>query len=169
MINQSARRAAPAQLCIAWPAIHLPADKRPPVVRARRVRPATVRNNKPIVHGMRTNPNPGHGVPRPLAKSAVMLSLPNAEPIHASLQSSEMEGGVPRVATPQVVVLGVQFPNFSRQREEQLPETPGGDGSHVRGGKSRWRPRADSLSASSNRKSSLPAAESRSIRSSQRA
>ena len=73
-----------------------------------------------------------------------------------------------RVAPPQVIVLNVQLLNVFGQSVEQIPETMGGDGIHFRGGHSRRRPCADSLSASSNKKSNLPAEESRSICASQR-
>ena len=93
----------------------------------------------------------------------------DAEAIRASLQSAEAERGMARVAAPHPVILDGQFLNVNGQSEKQLPNPAGGNGVHVRGGHWRRGPCADSVSASSNRKSSFPAAESRSICSSQRA
>src|ERR1039457_1585027 len=73
-----------------------------------------------------------------------------------------------RVPTPKTIVLDGEILNFGWQRLEESPESPGGDGFHFRDGHSRRRPFTDSLSASSKRKSSLPAKESASICSSHR-
>src|ERR1035441_9734292 len=73
-----------------------------------------------------------------------------------------------RVPTPKTIVLDGEILNFGWQRLEESPESPGGDGFHFRDGHSRRRPFDDSLSASSKRKSSLPAEESASRCSSHR-
>src|SRR5216683_5447579 len=62
-----------------------------------------------------------------------------------------------------MIVLDGETLNFRWQCLEKFPEPPGSDGFHSCGGQSRRRPFADSLSASSKRKSSLPAEESASI------
>ena len=69
---------------------------------------------------------------------------------------------------PYVIIPDRELLNVRWQRVEKFPESPGGDGFHFDDGHSRRSPFADSLSASSKRKSSLPAAESPSICSSHR-
>jgi hypothetical protein len=75
---------------------------------------------------------------------------------------------VTRVPSPKMIVLDGEILNFRWQCLEQFPEPPGSDGFHSCGGHSRRRPLADSLSASSKRKSSLPSKESASNWSSHR-
>jgi len=97
-----------------------------------------------------------------------VISGANAEAIFAFLQTPETERGMIRVPSPQMLILGGELLSSGRQRLEELPESPGTDGFHSWDGHSRRRPLADSLSASSKRKSSLPAEESASICSSRR-
>src|SRR6266566_7164995 len=117
---------------------------------------------------MSADPNPCHCLGRQFAKGAIVISDANAKAILATLQTAEMERRMMRVPTPQLVILDRELLNLWRQGVEEIPEPPGRDGLHFRGGHSRRSSFADSLSASSNRKSSLPAEESRSIWSSQR-
>jgi hypothetical protein len=97
-----------------------------------------------------------------------VISHPDAEAIFASLQTPETERGMRTVPLPQRMVLRGETLNFRWQRLEKLPESPGGGGFHSGDGHSRRRPFADSLSASSKRKLSLPAEASASICSSHR-
>jgi hypothetical protein len=97
-----------------------------------------------------------------------VISDPDAEAIFASLQTPEMERRVTRIPSPQTIVLDGEILNFRWQCLEQFPEPAGSDRYHACGGHSRRRPLADSLSASSKRKSSLPAEESESNWSSHR-
>src|SRR5437868_7647436 len=97
-----------------------------------------------------------------------MVPDTNAEAIHVAMQSSETQRRMMRVAAPQVIVLNGQLLNITGKGTEQAPEAPGCYGLHFAGGQSRTSPCSDSSSASRNRKSSLPATESRSICSSQR-
>lgn len=48
----------------------------------------------------------------------MMISHANREPIFASLQSTEPEGRMLRIAKPQVVVLDCEYLNFTRKRVE---------------------------------------------------
>src|ERR1039457_6501170 len=79
-----------------------------------------------------------------------------------------MERGVTGVLAPYLIIPDRELLNVRWQRVEKFPESPGGDGFHFDDGHSRRSPFADSLSASSKKKSSLPAAESPSICSSHR-
>src|ERR1035441_833070 len=97
-----------------------------------------------------------------------MISDANTEAILASLQTAETERGMMRVPLPKMIILDGEILNFRWQRLEELPESSGGDGFHSWDGHSRRRPFADSFSASSKRKSSLPAEKSVSICSSHR-
>ena len=68
------------------------------------------------------------------------------------------------VATPQLIVFDSQVSDFVRKGVEQGPETIRREGLHFAGGgQFLTNPLADSSCASPNSKSSLPAAESRSI------
>ena len=112
---------------------------------------------------MGPDPNPNHLVARLPAEGAIVISDPNAKAIFTSLQAPETERGMSRILPPKMIVLNCEFLNFNRQGPEQFPEPPRRDGCHSCGGHSRRRPLADSLSASSKSKSSLPAEESESI------
>lgn len=89
-----------------------------------------------------------------------MIPDANAETILASLQTPKAKRGMLRILSPQMIVLDGEVLNFRWQRLEKIPEAPGSNRFHLRGGQSRRGPFADSLSASSKRKSSLPALES---------
>src|ERR1035441_4178338 len=73
-----------------------------------------------------------------------------------------------RIQLPQTIVLDGEILNFIWQCLEQYRDPLGSEELHACGGHSRRRPLADSLSASSNRKSSLPPEESESNRVSHR-
>jgi hypothetical protein len=47
-----------------------------------------------------------------------------------SSQTSETERGMMRVPSPKMIVLSGEILNFRRQRPEEFPESPGGDGFH---------------------------------------
>jgi hypothetical protein len=106
------------------------------------------------------DPYPTHLLAHYFAEGAIVISHANREAIVAALQTAETERGVTGIAPPQLVILDGEPLNLSGQRLEEFPESPGGDGFHFGDGHSRRRPFADSLSASSKRKSSLPVAES---------
>lgn len=116
----------------------------------------------PVVVRVGPDPNLGQPVAFLSAERAVVISDADGEAIFASLQTPETKRGMTRLAPPQAVVLDGEFLDFGTQRFELRPEPAGCDGGHACGGHSRRLPSAASLSASSKRKSSLPAAESES-------
>lgn len=126
------------------------------------------RAHQPVVIRVGTDPNPNHLLARLPAEGAIVISDPNGEAIFTSPQTPETERGVTGISSPQLIVLDGEILNFRWQCLEQFPEPPGSDGYHAGGGHSRRRPLADSLSASSKRKSSLPAEASASNWSSHR-
>ena len=123
--------------------------------------------HKPVVF-VGPDPDPYQSVGFQPTQGAIMVAHADAEAVLTSLQAMETERRMMRVWAPEVVVLNGQFLNVSGQRSAQIPEPQGRKGFHCRGGQSRRSPCADSLSPSSNKKSSLPADKSRSICSSQR-
>lgn len=128
---------------------------------------------EPVVLRVCTDPNPRDRIFTDAAYSPVMLSDANAKSIRASMQPSEMEQWMGRVLAPQSIGLEGEFLDLAGEPVKQGPEASGGDGSqqaaYLDGGQFRARPCSFSDSASWNRKSSLPAAESSSICSSQEA
>jgi hypothetical protein len=89
-----------------------------------------------------------------------MIANANRVTILTAFQAPKMERRMGRILAPQIVVLTGQILNIRRKRVQEVPKSPCCDGFHADGGHSRSSLSLDSLSASSNRKSSLPDAES---------
>jgi hypothetical protein len=73
-----------------------------------------------------TDPNPNYLLACEPADGAIVISEANAEAIFASLQTPEMEGGMIRIPSPQMIILDGESLNFRRQRVEEFPESPCG-------------------------------------------
>lgn len=99
-----------------------------------------------VVLGMRADPNPGDRFGAHDSKGTVVVSYSDSDSVWVLL--------------PDEIVPGGKRLNFGGQRMEQTPKTPRDEGLHLVGGHSRTRVALPSCSASSNKKSSLPAAES---------